>query len=426
MIVSSLQIYLLSLVLYIVCLFFVKKLGFIRYQLFVATIYLFSLSFIQTLDITLVIFSFFSMLPYLKSLKLPRNPVFIVFVVYLFVDLLVSIFMNGVINASSIFVIRLIGILLYFLLFRNVCVGTTITSKQLCFTLFLFAACETIISFLAIFISGGFGRLMLNSQCTSGCISIAGILLVGKYLEVCNSKRKIIGFSFCAYFTFWSIASETRGYLVICIFMTLVYILLYCSTQTKTMIVLGLIVIFVIFGSNLSEYFLKITRFDASTGRRGAENQFVLEYMFQSPIHLIFGYGFGQRVGLLNDVGDLISTVSSGDVYVNYILYQVSGFHNFFATIFYSCGLVGLSIVFIAFIYLLFSFVMNYSLKQAIVLCAYFASYLFLLWFRWSATSGILEFAVLSYVAASYKIQNCDQKNHIPKNQLNHSLWMPR
>ena len=81
------------------------------------------------------------------------------------------------------------------------------------------------------------------------------------------------------------------------------------------------------------------------------------------------------------------------------MLHRVDSFHNLYLTILYSAGVVGLLLVLV-----LYYRIMKKSLtsctdnKMKIVIAVFLLSYAVLLWYRWSATSGILEFAVLAYI----------------------------
>ncbi len=90
-----------------------------------------------------------------------------------------------------------------------------------------------------------------------------------------------------------------------------------------------------------------------------------------------------------------------------WVLPRVEGFHNFWATILYSSGIVGLALVVIVYLSIISRALKATSdPKLRIILLSFLLSYAVLLWYRWTATSGILEFAVFSYILCDIQKQN--------------------
>ena len=194
-------VYITSVILYICCLFFRKKTSFLVYQSLTAIIYLYSVSFIQTLDVTIVLYILFSVIPYIRYFK-PSNGIYLIFLIYFGSLMLLSVLLNGISSAVSVFVIRLIGIVSFIYIFKNIKeleLHRINNERNLAKVLFILCLGEAFIGALAFVISGGSTRLMLNYQCTVGNLSIAGILITGCYLNVCKQSRQVIGILFAAY-----------------------------------------------------------------------------------------------------------------------------------------------------------------------------------------------------------------------------------
>ena len=401
-------IYIISLISYFIILCLRKRLGFIYYQLAIAIVYLFSLSYIQTLDVTLIFYSIFSSLPYLKYFSI-KNNISVFFFIYFSLIILYSTIINGVTDALSIFIIRLIGIIYYNYIFNHIKYDQTKreqpTHNKDKHLLIIFLTGELILTTIGVILSGGFGRLMLNYQCTVGNISICGILICGSALNSIKKQEKksqhlsqiFFIWLLILIFTFLSIFSGTRGYIIVCLGMSLIYIVLFLTRFTKILIFLILALPMIMFGDSIVEHSIDNLGFKNSTGRRSSENQFVIQYMPNSPIHMLFGYGFGKKVKTLPDYTSYIHRVADTS-YTNYILPEVSGFHNLYITIYYSSGIIGLATISLMFFYIISTLLKNSDKKLAIILVSYIILYMILLWFRWTATSGILEFATLQYI----------------------------
>lgn len=417
-------IYLISLIFYIITFCLRKRMGFILYQLFIAVIYLISLSYIQTLDITLILYSFFSGIPFLRYFSI-KNTINKIFLLYFIPSIFYSIITNGVTDALSIYTIRLIGVSYYAYLFLRIkedkrnkekikidpeSIDSRIEFKKDKQVLLLFLFGEIVLTVIGVILSGGIGRLMLNYQCTVGNISICGVLLCGSILNsikkdhnLVKKKRNIITiWIIVTAFTFLSIFSGTRGYIIVCLGMFFIYTIFYLTRFTKIMVSLSLLLAIILIGGSFLDNSIEGLGFKNSTGRRTSENNFVLQYMPNSPIHMIFGYGFGKKVKTLPNHREYVYRVADTR-YTNFILPQVNGFHNFYITIYYSSGLAGLTIV----LFMLANIIKNlYKLrdkKLAIILVSYVVLYMVLLWFRWTATSGILEFATIKYILMKEK-----------------------
>lgn len=402
---SAVNIYLFTIIGMLLLYTFRKKMNFITYELLVATIYLIALSYVQVLDVLLVIYLLFAIIPYIKYFKF-NSFVQLLFALYFGTVLLFSCILHGISSAVSVFVIRYIGIIFFAFFFINYihkCITneeTTIDFYSLKDTLKLikwFAVCEIILTCIAFAVSGG-GRLMLNYQCTVGNISIAGILLCGYCFYISDNRKNGLIFFYALFFTSIAILSGTRGYLIICIAMLMLYAILYGKKIVKFLVFMIFSMVLVLNYNTVFEKTVEITRLGESTGRRKSEDLLVWNYMFDNPSNSLFGLGFGKPVSELYNISSLISKVSNSP-YTTYILYRVNAFHNLYTTTYYSAGLIGIILLGTIFLKII-----NYCKIYLIDKKIYYTSltfvllYMFVLWFRWSATSGILEFATFSFV----------------------------
>ncbi len=122
-----------------------------------------------------------------------------------------------------------------------------------------------------------------------------------------------------------------------------------------------------------------------------------------SIFYKLFGYGYGRKIGNIDNIDWIIRTVSYND-FVLSAFPSKDGFHNFYGTILYSSGIIGLFFVGSLFFYIFLKIKNNISSRKEIaMLSIYVGIYMFILWFRWTATSGILEFATIAFCISFIK-----------------------
>ncbi|MGN1295441.1 MAG: hypothetical protein ACI4U5_03450 [Bacilli bacterium] len=420
------MIYLIGILLYVIALlfyFFCKKKNFYIYEIIITVIYLLTLSFVQTLDITLVLYLVFAIIPFVQKIKF-RNLGQIIAIISLSIILLVSIILNGASEAISVFVIRLIGLIFFVFFFSSLQIDDSYYSEEnIKKALYLLIIAEFAIGMLGFFLSDDKSRLMLNYQCTVGCISISGILFLLIYLhKVCDSKLTLKIFLIGIYFCIWPIWSGTRGYTVITLGMMALIFLFFAKKQEKIISFSFIIILFLVNFDYIWDLFLSVTRMSDSTGIRDAENSLFMLIERDSPlINIVFGYGYGNSVSNIDNILSKVEIVAY-DEYSYYILQQKASFHNFYTTIFYSSGVYGFLVVLYLFLYI-FSEI-KHKVKQnkyRFLLYAYVILYMFILWYRWTATSGILEFATLALCITYFsnyieeKENASEEKNEICK-----------
>ena len=193
--------------------------------------------------------------------------------------------------------------------------------------------------------------------------------------------------------------TATRGYIVVAGGVFMAAALCFISNRRKAVYSVGAAFALILFFQHIYELIFSSMRFGESTGRRHAENLFLIKSLGTSHLYnVLFGHGFGTSLTTVPEFESILSEVSNSN-YTYYILHHVSGFHNFWATICYAAGIMGL--LFIGILYFsLFWKARRYCKDKKIRLCiyAFLAAYFILLWYRWSATSGVFEFFVLAVV----------------------------
>ncbi len=395
------MIYAIGIILYILIFVFRNKMNFIIYQILISFVYLITLSFIQTLDVTLALYLLFSILPFINSFKLPST-FSLITLLFLVFSLLTSVLFNGFTSAISIFIIRLIGILFFVYIFSNVEINV-LDLKQIKITSLCVLILETIIGIIGYIMSPNLDRLMLNYQCTVGCLSISGILLV--FLHVYLKKRFdifsiLIAIAFCV----WAILSGTRGYIVITLGFSAFLFLFYGNKFIKILLFPTLLILIALNFTAVWDVFSNLTRINESTGIRHAENELLYMLFNQNSIfYKLVGYGYGRKIGTIDNIDWIIRTVSYND-FVLSAFPSKDGFHNFYGTILYSSGIIGLFFVGSLFFYIFLKIKNNISSRKEIaMLSIYVGIYMFILWFRWTATSGILEFATIAFCISFIK-----------------------
>ncbi|MCC8052230.1 MAG: hypothetical protein LIP10_16580 [Clostridiales bacterium] len=314
-----------------------------RYQLLDATVYLISLSYNQTLDITLVLYMIFAVLPYIKNFKIYIG-IGACLLFYFALNMSVSMIINGAAASISVFCIRLAGLFIYYYIFRNIDFRERQGKKLINFNFVCLATvCEIIIFLIGYFLSTD-ERLMLNYQCTVGCIATATLLYLAYYLYV--KETHTIGTMLCMIImTLIACMSGTRGYIVVSLTVTFMSFFMKANKKWRIFLILVGILVLLIAFRYLADIFLVNLRMGSGTGRRQSENLFVIQFMWKRPLYVwLIGNGFGTVAGSFSISESIISAVSNSS-YTYQVLHTATGFHNFYITILYSSGLVGLGFV---------------------------------------------------------------------------------
>ena len=379
-----------QLIVHMILLNFHKKLDFLMYQLLCAFNYLISVSVIQTLDMTFPIYLLFSILPYITKIKF--DDLFsLIFLLYYITVYIISTLMNGLWRPTSIFLIRLSGILFFYYIFIN----TEYKKEYRKFVFVLSLICEFVLTIIAIHLSED-GRLMLNYQCTVGCIATSFVLFLSYDLY---KNRSVTSLIIMILHTFIACLSGTRGYILICLGISIASIVLFATPKQKSILFFTSLVVIAFNFNELVNLFNNTLRFGQSTGIRNAENSFVIKFMSKRPIfNILFGNGFGSQTKKFGVSNEIISEVSES-IYQFNNLHIKDGFHNFWLTMLYSAGFIGLILIIIMYFNIIKKVTLyNVEPKMKLLLVLYLVLYAILLWYRWSATSGIFEFGVLAFI----------------------------
>lgn len=392
----------LTLAFYILLLSLHRRIGLIKYSILTTTLYLISLSFIQTLDNTLPLYFVFMVIPNIRFF-IVKNTRELFILLYFLCVLAISIINNGIFASMSIFLIRAAGLFLFFYSFQGIsasCITSELKSeKEIMQIVKLIICSEVILLAVAIYLSFGdtSKHLMLNYQCTIGCISTGAMLLMAYFLSVSKRKKRIwiamlIMLAITAY-------SGTRGYIVIVGGIFIASIVCFVNDQKKIIFSIAAIALTLLLWEKIYHIVFTEMRFGESTGRRDSENLFFLKSLTTSCFYnVLFGHGFGTSITKVPEFKSILSSVSDSS-YTYYKMHYVSGFHNCWYTIWYSAGTFGF--VFIMTLYMSLFLKARSQCKNKkvrLTVYAFLFSYFILMWFRWSATSGIFEFFILAIV----------------------------
>lgn len=391
----------------IACLAFVcvrKRLGFLGYQLAIAFAYLFALSFEQVLDYTMSVYFFFAVIPYLSRFKAP-DALGVLFALYLAAYSVVSAVFNGPIQVISMLVIHYLGPLLLIYVFQHIPQEDLLPPRYrsehgayryIDRVLVAAVIAETAISIIAIALSPD-GRLMLNYQCTSGCIACCCIVLI--YHQITGGHR--IGLSIACMIVFlgWAFASGTRGYIVLGFGMAVFVILLQRNKSIPALLAcfaMAVLCIAVILSPDAIGEIVGDSRFGESAGRRTWENQWAINlFTDQGLVKDLFGFGIATPYSSQPGSASAFIGVNP-DAYSFNMIYNNRTLHNFWFSSILSIGLVG----FVMFISLFIGFAKQTAKRTtnkglAALVVVFLLVYAFVIWFRWTATGGVFEAAVL-------------------------------
>lgn len=392
-----------------------RKIGFIGYQVLIAFAYLVALCFELTLDYTMSVYFAFAVLPYIRYLRFP-GPLETLLAVYLLIASVISVFMNGIVPVASVLVIHYLGPLLLVFVFSNIPSGDLFPKgindsmdrhKYIEQILIGAMIAEAIIGAIALGISSD-GRLMLNYQCVSGCISCIVICFVAYQLN--GSYHLMFSTFSMGYCLFWAFISGTRGYIILAFAMALVAVAVQPASRAKIMLIccVGLVLCIVLLSNTgIVERLFVDSRMGASTGRRTFENQWFLNiFGSQGLLKDLFGIGLGTTY--LTQEGAVAAFAGTGvDAYAFNVILHNTALHNFWYMMTLSIGLVGSVLYPMTFIAFYKSVSNKFAINREakVLLLVFMLTYAFVLWFRWTATGGVLESAVLCILLSLYQTE---------------------
>lgn len=380
-----------------------SRVGFLLYQIGIAFAYLISLTMLQELDYTMSVYFAFALIPYIKYVRL-SGLIPTLLAVYLSCATVVSFGLNGSFSVLSSIIIHFIGPLALPFVFANIpreiIVGnfasTMTTDKVVKAAIIAAVVGETIVGLMAISQSSD-GRLMLNYQCVSGCLSCICLILVAILLE----RGQSIAFSYAAsiYMVGWAIASGTRGYIILAL---VTFIVVFARNDNRhVLIITGLIVAAAIccavalYWDQIVGFVMDQMRFGESTGRRTHENMWFMNlFASQGIFKDLFGVGIGTTYSSLP--GAEAAWFGVGEtLYTHQVVMGANFLHNFWFMSLLSIGIVGTALYIGTFIQFASSVRRAMPKWAYVLLLVFFFTYAVVLWFRWTATGGMLESAVL-------------------------------
>lgn len=266
-------------------------------------------------------------------------------------------------------------------------------------------ATEAVVGLIAITTSSD-GRLMLNYQCVSGCIACTCVVLLA--FQFRDNYHITFNYICILYCLAWAFASGTRGYMVLSFVMVGAIIATQKDNRGKALLicVLGALVCFLIVIN--SDFFIKLlteSRMTESTGRRSLENHWFLNlFAGQGLLKDAFGIGIGTRFSSQEGAVNAFLGVGADDYSYRMIMGNTT-LHNFWFTMTLATGAVG-TFLYIA-VFIRFAQHVIQSRENArtsrTLLVIFMTAYAFVLWYRWTATGGILESAMLCTLLALYQ-----------------------
>lgn len=407
---------------------FRKRLGFLLYQICVAIAFLIALTMVQELDYTMSVYYAFALIPYIRYFKMSGTPQLLL-AVYLCCATATSLVMNGVFPVVSSLIIHFIGPLVLPFVFGNVPKEELFGSLRVLakperlikVALIVAAAGETVVGLMAMAQSSD-GRLMLNYQCVSGCLSCTTLILAAILLE----KRSSVLFSYATiiYMAGWTIASGTRGYIVLAAVVGLVVTMR--NRNRHALLILALLaamtlcIALAIYWDEIVDLVLNGMRFGESTGRRTHENMWFLNLFADlGIIRDLFGVGIGTTYSTLP--GAEAAWLGIGEsAYTHQVVMNANFLHNFWYMSLLSIGCVGTALFLAVFVRFAQSARRTVPKRCYALLQVFLLAYAFVLWFRWTATGGLLESAILMALISFYPHQDTDGEASMHEKRIGH------
>lgn len=392
---------------------------FALYQLVLLSTFLVGLTLSGELDVTLPVLILFSAGPYLRGVgKISGFALLFAFfsISYLFFGLICQ----SVTATLVTFLSRLMQFFVFYVVLENTSIRVDIPEIKL---IVVFTIVETVIGFYLIK-NGTMAnnhemegvRLVSNSQPITGNIAICLMPLISYIYFYRSPRGKDLGLlaGCIAVLGFWVILSGTRGYtLVFGAGTALIFFdYLFSKGRERNRVLIAVfvlcvimtvcLVLFAALQDQLAEKINSALRLNDSLGIRDQENKIALGfYKNESFANRVFGIGLGAKWG---DYPEYVNAVQSvfgpSGVASKYIARSGTNFHNFYANILCLQGALGISFIAAFFLDAILKIraICIKQIKMRSTLTIYVLMIALMLYFRWSADCGIIEFTMLAYV----------------------------
>ena len=391
-----------------------KKISLLDYQLLVFIAYIIFVSFTRSMKVSLAILIGCALFPIAKSIIFTRKNWLLLFVFAFYV-------LEGVLfqNPYETFVTFFGKFFQFYVVYLIVFSPNFSYDKKGNFLksplAYIFIVAVEVVLCSYLYIRGdlidqdGISRLTAGAQPIGGNISVATFpLLVVLYFE---TRYKLCCILFSAVSIFLIVLSGTRGYML-CYFLGVFplyydYFLSKNGTGKKGRVLLILFLLLtvpllLIFRRSSND--AKYLRVDQGIGSRTQENMIATEYFSNASIsQKLFGVGFGCTLSEIpeynNAAWNKLDTITDWS-YNKYITGKGSPFHNFYANVLLTQGVMGFVVCFIIFFSVLFYIyklnICNSNEKLCFIL--YWISFWIMNFFRWTTDCGIVEMLIFGIV----------------------------
>lgn len=403
--------------------------NYLIYMLSCSFVYLAALTFVRTLDVLLPIFFLVLVLPLLASARRISSATFLL-IIYESCYLIYGMLFQDTVASIVAFVSRDWQFLFFFL-----CYDILLQKPNSFFERWKISRKNIVIaivveSVLGLYLAstnlarGRSLRLVADAQPITGNIAIIALPLIvslfyGEIQEEGNNEKnnqtKYIRYILVLFF--WTVLSGTRGYVLI---YGLTLIPLFYSfffeaqglnkrAKSNRVILFAFVSTFIIwivlFSPTLVDRAMRLLRIGAgvSTGIRKYENAAVLGFWKDASIGIkIFGIGIGGKPGAYPEFLHQLQNQFALGMWdrAHYLNDSGAIFHNLYACILCSRGLLGIVVVFFCYVEMWnrISVCTTQSKGLRLTLHWYMVGFAVMNYYRWSATCGICELVALSCV----------------------------
>ena len=255
----------------------------------------------------------------------------------------------------------------------------------------------------------GFGTRVVNgSQPIGAGIAVGIIMLIGWcYLKKMFSSAEAVVYSCASVIA--AVISGTRGYMVIICLSLIVPLFIWLfdvHEGEKAYLRIGIlglaaaVMAMFLFVSDQGGMLVRIFRINAGVGYRENENIFVKELMLRAPwYNQLFGMGFGGDAGRVPGFMEAVYKASGSREFMVEKLIHGTIFHNYWYTVMFKTGIVGLVVIFVFFVRVVRSiFLAEKQYREKWMIALTLTGYLVSLTFRITATCSMLDFLLAAFL----------------------------
>lgn len=384
-------------------------------------IYLIMLTVMQEMDLSFTIYLIFVTAAFLpiKNVSLHMIIYFFYMIIYTSIGLVYQEFWN----TASVLLTRYGFLFLGLIMCKKRQKSNFLSEKDYLFVLRWGTVTEVLLAIYLSFSGDLENRLTINSQAIGGSISVGVLpficILYFMNYEMWKKKRM---YRYLVIHLAIIVLSGTRGYMVMG-FLTVVpmfFSILKKQFRYRKRFILmsfggGLAIVLFLSSHWIQNKVGTLLRLKESVGYRVYENIFIRKIFVASPwLNKLLGFGLGGRAEGVNGYSAIVVQSAQGKSWMVSKLMTETTVHNYWYTILFKQGLIGLLLCGIVMITIFYKIFQTYKSSKQIfwTLALLFLGNIISITFRISSTCGVWEMVVMLWFAQKFNWRRVEKESY--------------